>query len=64
MVKNDVLQLVEGMDDNSSLSDIMYRLHVLGKHYKAMSDIDNGRVYTTQDLREIIGVKNDSRIVD
>ena len=54
MVKNDVIQLVESMDDNSSLSDIMYRLHILGKHYKAMDDIKNGRVYTTQEARRLI----------
>ena len=64
MVKNDVLQLVSDMDDNVTLSDIMYRLHVLGKHYKAMSDIADGRVYTTQHMRELVGATDERTAVD
>lgn len=55
MVKDDALKLISNMEDTASLNDIMYQLYILSKHNKAMDDIDNGRLYTSKDIRESLG---------
>jgi hypothetical protein len=64
MVKEAAVKLISNMDENVSMGDIMYRLYVLDKHQKAMGDIKNGRVYTSQNVRSSIGVSNETAIMD
>jgi len=64
MVKDEAVKLISTMDENSSMGDIMYRLYVLDKHHKAMSDIKANRVFTSQNVRSSIGAKHDAVTVD
>ncbi|MCL2199995.1 MAG: hypothetical protein FWB80_13850 [Defluviitaleaceae bacterium] len=52
MVKNEVVKMVSGMDDEVSMGDIMYQLYIMEKHDRAMKDIEDGNVHTTQNVRE------------
>ena len=51
MSKTEVINLISQMEDDVSMDDIMYRLYILDKHNKAMNDIENGRLYTSQSIR-------------
>jgi len=55
MAKSEAVKLISGMDENSSMDDIMYRLYVLDKHHKAMRDIKNGYVFTSQNVKNSLG---------
>ena len=55
MVKMEAIELISNMEDNVSFNDIMYQLYILDKHYKAMNDIENGRLYTSQEIRKSLG---------
>ncbi|MCL1844881.1 MAG: hypothetical protein FWF77_03155 [Defluviitaleaceae bacterium] len=58
MVKNEVVKIISDMDDNVTFEDIMYQLFVFEKHNKSMRDIREGRVHTTQNVRDSLGVRN------
>ena len=52
MVKTEAIDLITNMDDNSTINDIMYHLYIWDKHTKAMEDVENGRLYTSQEIRK------------
>jgi hypothetical protein len=57
MDKIEVIKLISNMDDNVSLDDIMYQLYIFDKHNKAMNDIENGRLYTSQEIKNSLSKK-------
>ena len=54
MTKQDVMNVVAKMPDKISIEDVMYNLYILSKHNKAMIDIENGNVYTTDEVRNAL----------
>jgi len=51
MLKQDVINTIDNLPDTASMEDIIYRIYVLDKHYKALRDIEAGRVYSAEDIR-------------
>ena len=54
MLKQDVINKIDTLPEDVSITDIMYILYVLDKHNKALGDIDANRVYDTEDVRKSI----------
>ena len=54
MLKQNAINTISSLPDNASLEDIMYRLYILGKHEKALGDISNNRVYSTEEVRKSV----------
>ena len=54
MLKQNAINTISSLPDNASLEDIMYRLYILGKHEKALDDIDNNRVCSSDEVRKSI----------
>jgi len=54
MLKQDVIKTIDNLPDTASMEDIIYRIYVLDKHYKALRDIEAGRVYSAEDIRRDI----------
>lgn len=54
MVKQEVLKLIGNMSEDVSIDEIMYKLYILEKHNKALSDIHNGRVYTSDEVGNLL----------
>ncbi len=52
--KDEALQAISTLPDDSRLEDIMYRLYVLEKISQAEQDVAQGRVVSQQSLREEI----------
>jgi hypothetical protein len=57
MAKTEAINLISNMDDNVSFDDIMYQLYIFDKHNKAMNDIENGRLYTSQEVKNSLSKK-------
>ena len=57
MVKQSVIGVINEMSDNFTVDEVMYRLYILNNHEKAMQDIENGNVYSTDDVRRILAKK-------
>jgi len=55
MLKQQVLDTVLAMPEDISIEDIMYRLYIMDKHNKALSDIKAGRVYSSDEVKERLG---------
>ena len=53
-MKQNAINAISSLPDNATLEDIMYRLYILGKHEKALSDIANNRVYSTDEVKNSI----------
>lgn len=51
MLKQEVLDIISAMPDTATMEEIMYRLYIIDKHNKALADIDAGRVYSTDEIR-------------
>ena len=50
--KQEVYKMLENIPDNSTLEDIQYHLYVLQKIEKGLKDIDEGRVYTQEEIEK------------
>ena len=46
MLKQQVIETIHAMPEDMSIEDIMYRLYIMGKHQKALKDIEVGRIYS------------------
>ena len=57
MTKTIVLDIVNSMPDSFTVDEVMYKLYILSNHEKAMADIDNNNVYSTNEVRRIIAEK-------
>ena len=62
MLKQNAIDTISSLPDNASLEDIMYRLYILDKHEKALGDISNNRVYSTEEVRLNFGHEKVKRI--
>ena len=54
MLKQDAINTINALPEDVSMEEIMYRLYVLDRHNKALSDIEANRVYSTDDIRKSI----------
>ena len=54
MVKQTVLNVLDGLPENFSIDEVMYRLYILSNHERAMQDIEDGNVYSTDEVRQIL----------
>ena len=48
--KREVSRLLTRLPDNCSLEDIQYHLYVLQKIEKGLKDVEEGRVYTQEEV--------------
>jgi hypothetical protein len=48
------LEVINSLPDNCSLDDISYRLYLRRKLERSAKDIAEGRVYSTEEAREIV----------
>lgn len=51
-IKQEALEAIASLPDNSEIDDIMYRLYVIDKVRQGQQDVLNGQVITTEDLRK------------
>ena len=54
MLKQDVINTINALPDDVTIADVMYRLYVMDKHNKALTDIEADRVYSKAEVRESI----------
>jgi hypothetical protein len=54
MVKQDVINLINRLPENTTLDDIMYELYILQKHENAMEAIENGDVFTVDEVKGLL----------
>lgn len=52
--KEVALEVINSLPDNCSLDDISYRLYLRRKLERSARDIEEGRVYSTDEAREIV----------
>ena len=57
MVKQMALNAINNLPENTTFDEIMYRLYILSNHERAMQDIEEGRVYTTEEVFASLGVE-------
>lgn len=56
MVKQTVLSILDKLPENFTIEEVMYRLYILHNHERAMQDIEEGNVYTTDEVFAGFGV--------
>lgn len=49
--KRSASKLLKDLPDNCSYEDIQYHLYVLQKIEKGLTDVDNGKTYTTDEMK-------------
>ncbi len=54
MSKQEIQKILDAMPDDVSVEDVMYRLYVLDKHESAVRDIQNGDVFTPEEVRAFL----------
>lgn len=52
--KQVVLEVIESLPDDCTLDDISYRLYLRRKLERSAKNIEEGRVYSTEEAREIV----------
>jgi len=52
-VKEEVISLVKKMPDDITLDEIMYHLYVKQKILKGLKDIEEGKTYTLEEVKEM-----------
>jgi len=50
--KQEVSELLKRLPDDCTLEDVQYHLYVLQKIGRGLKDIEEGRVYTQEDLEK------------
>jgi len=50
--KQEVIKLLEGLPDNSTLEEIQYHLYVRQKVRGGIQDIEEGRTYTQEEVEK------------
>ena len=58
MVKQTIISIINELPENFSIDEFMYKLYILSNHEKALQDIENGNVYSTEEVRKIISAKS------
>jgi len=54
MVKQEVISLISRLPENATLEDIIYELYILQKHKNAMVAIENGDVFTVDEVKGLL----------
>lgn len=57
MSKQEIQKIIDALPDDVSVEDVMYRLYILEKHENAMRDIQNGDIYSPDEVRASL-IKN------
>ncbi len=50
--KQEVIKLLEGLPDNSTLEEIQYHLYVRQKVQGGIQDVEEGRTYTQEEVEK------------
>ena len=58
MIKENVLSAISEMPENFTIDEVMHKLYVINNHEKAMRDIKNGKVYSTDEVRKNLAQKS------
>ena len=53
-LKQDVLDAISSLPENTEIDDIMYRLYVIDKIRSGQEAIKNGKKYTVEELKKEI----------
>ena len=56
MTKQAILNIFDKLPENVSIDEVMYKLYILNNHEKAMNDIEDGNVYTTEEAFSELGI--------
>lgn len=51
-IKQEVTKLLENLPDDCTLEDIQYHLYVLQKIERGLKDVEEGRVYTQEEVEK------------
>ena len=54
MVKQEVISLISRLPENATLEDIIYEMYILQKHKNAMVAIENGDVFTVDEVKGLL----------
>lgn len=52
-VKEEVISLVKELPDDITLDEIMYHLYVKQKIIRGLKDIEDGKTYTLEEVKEM-----------
>jgi len=50
--KEEVMQLLKGLPDNSTFEEIQYHLYVRQKIQRGITDVEEGRTYTQEEMEK------------
>jgi predicted transcriptional regulator len=50
--KEEAIELIRRLPDDTTLEDIQYHLHVQQKVRRGMQDVEEGRVYTQEEVEK------------
>ncbi len=50
--KQEVIKLLKGLPDNSTLEEIQYHLYVRQKVQGGVQDVEEGRIYTQEEVEK------------
>jgi len=56
MTKQAILSIFNKLPENVSIDEVMYKLYILNNHEKAMQDIEDENVYTTEEVFSELGI--------
>ena len=54
MIKQEVMNLINRLPENVTMEDIMYELYILEKHKNAVTAIENGEIFTLDEVKGIL----------
>ena len=60
MIKQNVLNVINEMPDNFTVDEIMYKLYIINNHERAAQDIENGNVYSIDEVRQFFIKKSEA----
>jgi predicted transcriptional regulator len=50
--KQEVMELLKGLPDDSTLEEIQYHLYVRQKVQRGIQDVEEGRIYTQEEVEK------------
>jgi predicted transcriptional regulator len=50
--KQEVMELLKGLPDDSTLEEIQYHLYVRQKVQRGIQDVEEGRIYTEEEVEK------------
>jgi len=53
--KQEVIELIKGLPDNSTLEEIQYSLYVRQKVQRGLQDVEEGRIYSQEKVEKRMG---------